>query len=180
MTSPVDSSLGDYQRAHLVKTVVRAVLSAVVLVALYYLVPIEHRAHQSVALRLTAALVVFSIVLAIEVRQIAKHDQPMLRAGVAMATIIPLFLVVFAWIYLTMSASSAAAFGMHLTRTSALYFTVTVFSTVGFGDITPKTDPARIVAMVQMLADLAVLAVVVRLILGAATRGMARLRTSDA
>ncbi len=97
-----------------------------------------------------------------------------------MATIIPLFLVVFAWIYLTMSASSAAAFGMHLTRTSALYFTVTVFSTVGFGDITPKTDPARIVAMVQMLADLAVLAVVVRLILGAATRGMARLRTSDA
>jgi hypothetical protein len=31
--------------------------------------------------------------------------------------------------------------------------------------------------MVQMLADLAVLAVVVRLILGAATRGMARLRT---
>ena len=33
--------------------------------------------------------------------------------------------------------------------------------------------------MVQMLSDLAVLAVVVRLILGAATRGMARLRTSD-
>jgi uncharacterized protein (UPF0261 family) len=54
-----------------------------------------------------------------------------------------------------------------------------VFSTVGFGDITPKTDPARIVAMVQMLSDLAVLAVVVRLILGAATRGMARLRTSE-
>jgi voltage-gated potassium channel len=172
------SSLGEFERSHLVTTIVRAIVSAVVLVTLYYVFPIEHRAHQSVALRLGAALVIFSIVLAIEVRQIAKHDHPMLRAGVAMATIIPLFLVLFAWIYLTMSTSSATAFGGHLTRTSALYFTITVFSTVGFGDITPKTDPARIVAMVQMLTDLAVLAVVVRLILGAATRGMARLRTS--
>jgi len=174
-----ESSLGDFERSHLVKTLVRAVVSAVLLVVLYYVFPIEHREHQSVALRLSAALVVFSIVLAVEVRQIAKHDHPMLRAGVAMATIIPLFLVLFAWIYLTMSTSSPAAFGVPLTRTSALYFTITVFSTVGFGDITPKTDPARIVAMVQMLSDLAVLAVVVRLILGAATRGMARLRTSD-
>jgi ion channel len=178
MTLAGDSSPGDFQRSHLVKTVVRAVASAVVLVVLYYVIPIEHRAHQSIALRLIVALAVFSIVLAVEVRQIAKHDHPMLRAGVAMATVIPLFLVVFAWIYLTMSTSSIAAFGQHLTRTSALYFTVTVFSTVGFGDITPKTDPARLVVTVQMLADLAVLAVVVRLILGAATRGMARLRTS--
>jgi hypothetical protein len=173
-----DSSLGDFERSHLVRTVVRAVVSAVLLVVLYYVLPIEHRPHQSVALRLTVALVLFSIILAVEVRQISKHDHPMLRAGVAMATIIPLFLVLFAWIYLTMSTSSPPAFGGKLSRTSALYFTVTVFSTVGFGDITPKTDPARIVAMVQMLADLAVLAVVVRLILGAATRGMARLRTA--
>ena len=178
MTLAADSSLGEFQRSHLVKTVVRAAASAVVLVVLYYVIPIAHRAHQSIALRLIVALAVFSIVLALEVRQNAKHAHPMLRAGVAMATVIPLFLVVFAWIYLTMSTSSFAAFGQHLTRTSALYFTVTVFSTVGFGDITPKTDPARLVVTVQMLADLAVLAVVVRLILGAATRGMARLRAS--
>ena len=61
----------------------------------------------------------------------------MLRAGVAMATIIPLFLVLFAWIYLTMSRFSPSTFGHPLDRTSALYFTVSVFSTVGFGDITP-------------------------------------------
>lgn len=177
MTS--DSPLGVFERSHLVATIVRAVASIVVLLALYYTFPVEHRAHQSLALRVGVALVLFSVVLAIEVRQIARHDRPMLRAGVAMATIIPLFLVVFAWIYLTMSASNPASFGESLNRTGALYFTVTVFSTVGFGDITPKTDPARIVAMIQMLSDLAVLAVVVRLILGAATRGMARLRTSD-
>ena len=89
MTVPGNSSLRDFERSHLVKTVVRAAVSAVLLVALYYLLPIEHRAHQSVALRLIAALTFFAIVLAIEVRQIARHDQPMLRAGVSMATIIP-------------------------------------------------------------------------------------------
>jgi hypothetical protein len=82
----------------------------------------------------------------------------------------------FAWIYLTMSRSDPAAFGGPLDRASALYFTVTVFSTVGFGDITPKTDLARLVTTVQMLADLAVVAVVIRLILGAASRGTAERR----
>ena len=83
---------------------------------------------------------------------------------------------VSAWIYLTMSHADLGAFGGPLTRSSALYFTVTVFSTVGFGDITAKTDVARLVVSVQMLADLAVVAVVIRLILGAATRGIDRLK----
>jgi hypothetical protein len=179
MTMPATTPLGEFERSHLVKTSLRALLSAALLIAAYYICPIEHRAHQSVALRLALALAVFSVVLGIEVRQIAKNARPMLRAGVSMATIIPLFLVMFAWIYLTMSHSNPASFGETLNRTGALYFTVTVFSTVGFGDITPKTDPARIVAMVQMISDLAVLAVVVRLILGAATRGMTRLRESE-
>jgi voltage-gated potassium channel len=160
----------------------RALLSVVVLVGLYYAVPIEHRPHQSVALRVMTALVLFGVVLVVEIRQISKHDHPTLRAGVALATIIPLFLVLFAWIYLTMSASDPGAFGGQLNRTGALYFTVTVFSTVGFGDIAPRSDPARVVAMVQMLSDLAVVGIVIRLILGAATRGLARvtgLRASD-
>ena len=110
MTLPADSSLGDYQRATSVKTVVCAVVSAVLLVGLYYLFPIEHRAHQSVALRLSVALVLFSIVLAIEVRQIAKHDEPMLGPVSRSASYHPPLLVVFAWIYLTMSISSVAAF----------------------------------------------------------------------
>ena len=42
-----------------------------------------------------------------------------------------------------------------LTRADALYFAVTVFSTVGFGDITPESEAARVVLIVQMLGDLA-------------------------
>jgi hypothetical protein len=180
MTAPAPtagmSDLSTFERSHVVKTGVRATVTATILLLLYYHLPIEHRAHQSVALRLGVALALFAVVVANEVRLIPNHDRPTLRAVVAMATIIPLFLVLFAWIYLTMSHSDPAAFGQRLTRSSSLYFTVTVFSTVGFGDIVPKTDVARLVCTVQMLADLAVVAVVIRLIFGAAARGVDRQR----
>jgi len=175
--SPQD--FGDFNRSHMVKAGIRALMMAALLVALYFLVPVEHRPHQSVILRLGVALIVFVVVLANEIRLISGHDRPALRASVAMATIIPLFLVLFSWIYLTMARASPAAFGEPLSRISALYFTVTVFSTVGFGDITPKTDMARLVVTVQMLTDLAVIAVVIRLIIGAAARGVDRLREAS-
>jgi voltage-gated potassium channel len=176
----IAQDFGDFDRAHVVKTGLRALATAALLVVVYFVTPIEHRPHQSVILRLGVALLVFIVVLANEIRLISGHDRPALRASVAMATIIPLFLVLFSWIYLTMDRASPAAFGEPLSRISALYFTVTVFSTVGFGDITPRTDVARLVVTVQMLADLAVVAVVIRLIIGAAARGVDRLRGAPA
>jgi voltage-gated potassium channel len=174
MTLSAIENLSTFERSHVVKTGLRATATAGLLVVLYFVMPIEHRPHQSVVLRLGVALALFVVVLANEIRLISGHERPMLRATVAMATIIPLFLILFAWIYLTMSHADPGAFGGSLSRISALYFTVTVFSTVGFGDITAKTDVARLVVTVQMLADLAVVAVVIRLILGAATRGVDR------
>jgi Ion channel len=163
------SGVVGFQRSRLAWATVRSVGMAVLLIVAYYLIPVERHPHQSVVLRLTVAMVVFVAVLANEVRSIVSHDEPMLRAGVSMATVIPLFLVLFAWVFLTMSHSNPGSFSSPLDRTSALYFTMTVFSPVGFGDIVPRTDPARAVAMVQMAADLMVIAVVVRLIFGAAS-----------
>ena len=58
-----------------------------------------------------------------------------------------------------MERVSAASFTQPLTRTDALYFSVTVFTTVRFGDITAKSETARVVLIVQMLGDLALLGV---------------------
>ena len=44
-----------------------------------------------------------------------------------------------------------------------------MFSTVGFGDITAKTEAARLVVTGQMITDLVVVGI--RIILGAVTRG---------
>ncbi len=175
MTPASPADLGAYQRSHLISTGVRAVLTAALLLTAYFLIPLAHRHHESPALRLVVALALFVAVVANEVRLISTHERPLLRAGVAMATVIPLFLVLFAWIYLTMSYADPTAFTgtpHPLDRPSALYFAVTVFSTVGFGDIAPHTDTARLVVTVQMLADLAVIAVVIRLIFGAVNRAV--------
>ena len=171
--------IGDVEHREIAATVVRAALSTGVLLAVYFLLPVGHR-HVSHSLirdvgvmaRLGVAAAIFIAVLIFEIRGIARARHPMLRAGVAMAIVIPLFLVVFAWIYLNMSTSDSHTFGAPMSHMTALYFTVTVFSTVGFGDITPHTDLARLVTTVQMLADLAVIAVVVRLIFGVASRSV--------
>jgi voltage-gated potassium channel len=171
--------LEDFERSQLVRTAFRALVSAGALLALYYYAPIPRHPHAGVAPHVVASLAIFGVALAFEVRQIGLSKNPMLRATVAMATVIPLFLVLFSWLYLVASQSNVAAFGLHLTRSAALYFTITVFSTVGFGDITAKTDPARLIVSVQMLADLAVIAIVARLIIGAASRATQRNKSQD-
>jgi voltage-gated potassium channel len=67
-----------------------------------------------------------------------------------------------------MAQDSAANFTVYaLTRTDALYFTITVFATVGLGDIAATSQTARVVVMVQMILDLIVIGLVVRLFLSA-------------
>lgn len=61
-----------------------------------------------------------------------------------------------------------------MTRTDALYFTVTVFATVGFGDIAAKTETARLVVTGQMIADLIVIGLGIRVIVGAVSHGQQR------
>ena len=59
-----------------------------------------------------------------------------------------------------------------MTRLDALYFTVTTFATVGYGDIAPVSQAARLVALLQMVLGLILLGIVARVITGAAKLGM--------
>jgi hypothetical protein len=71
-----------------------------------------------------------------------------------------------------MSQSSTTHFSEPLDHTGALYLVITVFSTVGFGDITPESNGARILISIQMLLDLIVIGAVVRLLVSAAKSGL--------
>jgi voltage-gated potassium channel len=55
-----------------------------------------------------------------------------------------------------------------------------VFSTVGFGDIAPRADLARIVTMVQMLGDLQFVGLVLHLMVGAVKLGLRRRAAASA
>jgi voltage-gated potassium channel len=153
---------------------VRSVLIAAVLVVVYYVLPLDRPWDAATAVRLLVGLLVVAGVMVWQVRTIAGARYPGVRAAETLGLILPLFLLLFASTYFLMERASAASFTQPLTRTDALYFTVTVFTTVGFGDITAKSEAARVVLIVQMLADLVLLGAGIRVLLGAVQRGRER------
>ncbi len=157
----------------------RTVLAATVLVVLYYVLPLDRPWDADTAVRLLIGLLVFVGLVVWQVKTIIGSRFPALRAAEALGLILPLYLLLFASTYFVMERSSAGNFTQPLTRTDALYFTVTVFATVGFGDITPKSEVARELVMVQMLGDLALLGIGARLLLTAVQRGRERRSAED-
>jgi voltage-gated potassium channel len=169
----MSSALDRRSRRHMVISVIaQAFLACAVLLALYYVIPTPGSRLGPVA-----CAIIFLGVVSYELRAVVRDPVPVRRAAIAMARILPLFIVLFAWVYVAMSASDPSTFSEPLTRSAALYFTITILSTVGFGDITPVTDPARLMASVQMICDLVVIGILVKLITGVAKHARAQ-RTS--
>ena len=145
----------------------RVVGAWIVIFGAYYLLPgVGHAGFRAFA-HLVTDVAFVGAVLAWQVNHITKARLPELRAIEALGVVVAVFLVAFSSIYLGMSNGSPHIFTQTLDHTRALYFTITIFSTVGFGDITPRTDTARLVVSAQMLLDLAIIGAVVRLIFSA-------------
>ena len=175
MTDQPNQDLPPAKRRRLIfRAVLRGLVVTTVLVVLYYLLPLDQPWDTGTAVRLLIGLLVFVGVTVWQVRAITGSRYPGLRAAEALGLIIPFYLLLFASTYFVMERASAANFTQPLTRTDALYFSVTVFTTVGFGDITAKSETARVVLIVQMLADLALLGAGARVLLGAVRRGQQR------
>jgi voltage-gated potassium channel len=152
----------------------RALGTTAALVAIYYLLPLDHTSTWIAATTLVIGLAAFIALVIFQVRWIIQSRFPGLRAVESLATSLPLFLLLFSGTYVVVAAISASNFGEKLTHTDALYFTVTVFTTVGFGDITAKSEGTRLLVTAQMVTDLIILGIGARIILGAVTRARQR------
>ena len=159
-------------RRQVVRSLARSAVASVLLVAAYYLVPLD--ATEGPLVWLVVGLAAVAVVIAWQLRAIVNAEYPRLRAIGALATGLPLLLVVFAMTYVIQARGDPGAFNEPLDRTAALYFTVTVFATVGFGDIVPVTTAARVATMLQMLLDLVAVGVLAKVILGAVDVGLRR------
>jgi voltage-gated potassium channel len=166
------------RRRIILRAVLRGFLNTTLLVVLYYALPLDQRFGADAAVRVLIGLVVFVAITVWQVRGIIGSPYPAVKAFEALGLILPFYLLLFASTYFVMERTSAASFTEPLTRTDALYFSVTVFSTVGFGDIAPRSEAARIALIFQMLGDLALLGAGARLLLTAVQRGRQR-RSSE-
>lgn len=97
-------------------------------------------------------------------RKIGRDLHPEIRALETLTVTAVMVIAMFSKAYHLMSVAEANAFSEPLDAFTSYYFAVTVLATVGFGDITPVTTPARAVAMIQMVIDLVLLATLVRLV----------------
>lgn len=176
MTEPLVSGLDPRKRRRLIIGVLlRTAFTATLLVAIYYLLPLDRVERLSQWARLVVGLALIAAVTAWQIRTILKSRHPGLRAIEALAVTVPLFLLFFASTYFLMSGAGSGNFSQaSLSRTDSLYFTVTTFATVGYGDITAITQGARLVVTVQMMLDLLILGLGVQAFLGAARLGHKR------
>ena len=150
----------------------RASATTIVLIAAYYLLPLDRLSGVSLAVSLVVGLVALAGISAYQVRAIIRHPHSAVRAIEALAVTVPLFLLLFAATYFLMAQANTDNFNVHsLTRTDSLYFTITVFATVGFGDISATSQAARIAVMTQMILNLLVLGLLVRVFLNAVQLG---------
>jgi hypothetical protein len=96
-------------------------------------------------------------------RTVPRSRRPLLWSIALLLFLLTAFVLLFAYTYLSLETTypgSVPGIGSHL---DALYFTVTMLATVGFGDIVPASEVARAVATVQMLLNLVLLGAVARI-----------------
>jgi voltage-gated potassium channel len=174
VSAPTDLvGLADMTRGRLlVRGMLRSLASTVVLLALYFMSPLDRMDRVPVAVSLVVALLLLLGVSMWQFRAITRAAAPAVRAVEALAVTAPLFLLLFSATYFLLARDDAANFNTpRLTRTDALYFTVTVFATVGFGDIVATSQVARRLVTAQMVLDLLVLGLGIRVIVAAVQRG---------
>lgn len=109
-----------------------------------------------------------------QLKGVYRAKYPNLRASEALILVAVMFLAIFAVIYVLISEGNPESFTEPLDQFTAYYFALTVLATVGFGDITPVTTLARAVTMIQMTLDLAFIAIVVKVMGGAAKSALVK------
>jgi hypothetical protein len=116
---------------------------------------------------LCVALLALGVVLGWQIRAVSRSPYPTLRGVEAVAVSVPLLVLTFATTYLGADFADPEGFTERLSRIDAVYFAVTVFTTVGFGDIAPRSETARLLVTLQMLIDLIMVGLIAKVLVGA-------------
>lgn len=153
---------------------VRSLATAALLVTAYYLLPMDSAFTATTVLVLLGGIAAVAGLLAWQIYQITLAPQPGLKAMEAMAITVPLFILLDATACFLLEHTTPGSFSEPLSRTDALYFAMTVFSTVGFGDITARSETARLLTTGQITLNLLLLGVAARLLANAVQRGRER------
>ncbi|OXS35737.1 potassium channel family protein [Streptomyces sp. XY006] len=136
--------------AHRLRIAAGALLVAVG--AAYFLLPLEGLGADRPWLGWPLFVLCLAVVATLLLRQVRDVvlEKPHTRSGLMITLLMCLAVLVFSSGYYALAQQPGQFTGLR-TRVDALYFTVVTLATVGYGDITPKGQEARLVTAVQIL-----------------------------
>ncbi|MEU2895351.1 potassium channel family protein [Streptomyces sp. NPDC001273] len=128
------------------------VAGVTVLVAAYFLLPLDRLGPQRPALSWVLFGVALALIALLLLRQVVRVllSVPGVRPGLVIPPLMCLSILVFATAYLALARNPGELDGIS-TRLDALYFTLVTLATIGYGDITPRGQEARLVAVLQIV-----------------------------
>lgn len=176
----VDAAFADapVPRRFLIVAAARSLGVVLATLVLYSLLPIRPETAVAVAVMAGLGLVLLAILFGRQLRRISRAPRPVLAAVEALALVFGMFLTLFAFLYVSMSAADPQAFTEAVDKVAGVYFSLTILATVGFGDISAVSDPARIAVTIQMAMDLVLIGTAVKL-LGVSARRAVEARISS-
>ncbi|WP_312870598.1 ion channel [Gordonia asplenii] len=154
---------GSVSRRAVVGAIGRPLLGGIILNAAYFVFPLGRTEARS-AFWLTVGVVLLIAMCAWEIRRFRRSTHPVVTSIEMLVGAATLYVVVFSATYFLLSEYGRTSFNLHLTRLDALYFSLTVFTTTGFGDIAAASQAARAVVSFQMISTFVLLGLGLRLL----------------
>ncbi|MFC5632216.1 potassium channel family protein [Streptomyces bullii] len=118
----------------------------------YFVLPLDRLGPRRPALSWTLFGLALVLVAALLLRQV-RHvllDRPDTRPGLVIPVLMCLSVLVFSAAYQALAQHPGEFRGL-TTRLDALYFTLVTLATIGYGDITPHGQTARLITVLQIL-----------------------------
>ncbi len=156
------------RRAVARRSVVRLLVLTSFVVVLYVLWPVRPASAPTWELvRVLLTGLTFGALFVWELRRIVRAELPEVRGVEVLVMLAVIFVVLASVSYLEISAADPTAFSEPMDKVGALYFSTTVLTTVGFGDIHAVSSGARIAVTAQMVLDLVFIGVAAKLVVAA-------------
>jgi voltage-gated potassium channel len=142
------------------KALRRSALISALIIALYYVVPVESGVPGGpFALRVAGTVVAGLAITVLIVRQVTRHVATPEEASLpGLLTALVGGVVFFAFVDYNVAIIGHGQFADLSTRTDALYFALATLSTVGYGDVHATGQVARAVVAAQLVFNLVVVA----------------------
>ena len=122
------------------------------MVTAYFLLPLDRLGPRRPALSWLLFGLALTLIALLLLRQVVHVllGRPDVRPGLVIPLLMSLSVLVFATAYQALAQRPGELDGI-ATRLDALYFTLVTLATVGYGDITPHGQAARLVTILQIL-----------------------------